>query len=101
MPGPISLLTLMTVLLFSLANGAWIISRLQARHAAVWGELGRPAVTLSSGVRPRIALVQYIWSLRFRKLADAPLAIACWAAIAAEVLLALLFVLLVIGAWGN
>jgi hypothetical protein len=96
-----SLLAIMAVLLFSLANGAWIISRMQARHTAVWGELGRPSATLSSGVRPRIALVQYIWSLRFQKLADAPLAIACWAAIAAEVLFAVLFALLVIGTYGN
>ncbi len=98
---PLLLFALAAVLVFSLANGAWIIGRLQARHGAVWDALGRPSATLGTGVRPRIALVQYIWSLRFRGLGDAPLAAACWAAIAAELLLAVLSVFLVVGAYGN
>lgn len=82
---------------FSFANGAWILHRLQAAHHAIWVGLGQPTATLSSGVRPRLALVRYIWSLRFRMLGDPQLSLACWAAIGAEILIIVLFPLLLAG----
>jgi hypothetical protein len=85
------------VVAFSFANGAWILHRLQAAHRAIWVGLGQPTATLSSGVRPRLALVRYIWSLRFRVLGDPPLSLACWAAIVAEIFIIVLFPLLLAG----
>ena len=91
-------LSFLAVILFSFANGAWLLRRIQNAHHALWEALGQPTVTLSSGVRLRLALVKYIWSLRFRELNDRPLSLACWAAITAESLLVVLFLLLVLGA---
>ncbi len=85
------------VLVFALANGAWMMRRLQHAHPAVWTGLGRPTFTLSTGVGPRLALVRFVWSLRFRKLGDPPLALCCWAAMVAEPLLVVLCLLLVLG----
>lgn len=92
------LLSLLAVTAFSLANGAWLLRRMQSTHHSVWVGLGQPMVAMSTGVRPRLALVRYIWSLRFRTLNDPPLSLACWAAITAELLLVVLFPLLVLGA---
>ncbi|MDI6747700.1 MAG: hypothetical protein QMD17_11195 [Rhodocyclaceae bacterium] len=94
----VMLSTFLAVLVFSLLNGAWILHRLQLAHRAVWDELGQPTATMSSGVLPRLALVRYIWRLRFRALGDAPLSLACWAALLAELALIVLFPLLVLGA---
>ena len=88
---------LLAVFLFSFANGAWLLRHMQNTHQSIWTDLGQPTLTLSTGVRPRLALVKYIWSLRFRKLNDPPLILSCWAAIAAEALLIVLFLLLVPG----
>lgn len=88
----------LAVLMFSLVNGAWLLRRLQNAHRLVWERLGQPTVTLKNGVAPRLALVKYIWSLRFCELDDLPLSISCWMAIAAEFLLVVLFLLLVLGA---
>ena len=88
------------VLVFALANGAWMMRRLQKAHPAVWTGLGRPTATLSTGMRPRLALVRHVWSLRFRELKDPPLSLACWAAMTAEPLLVVLFILLVTGGKG-
>jgi hypothetical protein len=87
----------LAIVMFSLANGAWLLRRIQKAHHFVWVSLGQPTVALSTGVRPRLALVNYIWSLRFRELNDSFLSLACWAAITAELLLVALFLLLVIG----
>jgi hypothetical protein len=91
------LLSFLAVLTFSFVNGAWLLSRIQNTHHSVRIDLGQPKATLSSGVRPRLALVQYIWSLRFQKLNDPSLSLACWVAITAELLLVGLFLLLVLG----
>ena len=88
----------LAILIFSLVNGAWILRRIKSAHHYVWIGLGQPTVTASTGVRPRLALVQYIWSRRFRALHDRPLSLACWAAMTAEFLLCVLFLLLVLGA---
>lgn len=88
----------LAVLMFSLVNGAWLLRRLQSTHHSTWAGLGQPTVTLKNGVAPRLALVKYIWSLRFRGLDDLPLSISCWMAIAAEFLLVVLFLFLVLGA---
>lgn len=85
----------MFVLVFALANGAWMMHRLERAHPAVWVGLSRPTVTLSTGIRPRLALVRFVWLLRFRELKDPLLSLACWAAMTAEPLLAVLFILLV------
>lgn len=90
------MLAFLAVLVFALVNGARLMRRLQVAHPSVWSSLGRPTVTLSTGIRPRLALVRFVWSLRFRELADPQLSFTCWAAMAAEPLLAVLFVLLVI-----
>lgn len=86
---PMILILLFAVLLFSLVNGAWLLHRIKNSHPAVWNELGQPSFTLSTGMRPRLALVWYIWSLRFRDLNDSQLSFACWGAIASEFLLVL------------
>jgi hypothetical protein len=91
------LFSFLAVLMFSFVNGAWLLRRIQNTHHSVWIDLGQPTATLSSGVRPRLALVQYIWSLRFLKLNDPSLSLACWVAITAELLLVVLFLLLVLG----
>lgn len=85
------------VLVFSLANGAWMMRRLQVAHPSIWTGLGRPTATLSTGIRPRLALVRFVWSQRFRELGDAPLSLCCRAAMTAEPLLVVLFGLLVLG----
>jgi hypothetical protein len=85
------------VFMFSLVNGAWLLRRIQNTHHLVWIGLGQPTVALSTGVRLRLVLVMYIWSLRFSALNYLDLAVACWAAITAELLLGVLFLLLVLG----
>ncbi|CAG4884094.1 protein of unknown function [Georgfuchsia toluolica] len=92
------MLAFLAVLMFSLVNGAWLLCRLQSRHHSAWAGLGQPSITLKSGAAPRLALVKYIWSLRFRELDDLLLSISCWMAIAAEFSLVVLFLLLVLGA---
>lgn len=84
-------------LAFSFLNGAWLLTRLRNAHPSIWTALGQPTVTLDNGVRPRLALIKYIWSLRFRALKDPPLSLSCWAAITAEALLLALFALIVLG----
>ncbi len=87
----------LVVLAFALANGAWMMRHLETAHPAVWNELGRPAFTLSTGLRPRLALVRFVWSRRFQKLGDAALSLCCKMAMVAEPLLAVLFAFLVLG----
>lgn len=85
----------LALLVFALANGAWMMRRLEATHPAVWHELGRPNFTLSTGIAPRLALVRFVWSQGFRPLGDAALSRCCRLAMVAEPLLVVLFVLLV------
>jgi hypothetical protein len=87
----------LAVLVFALGNGAWMMRRLQFAHPAVWTGLGRPTATLSTGIRPRLALVRFVWSQGFRELGDASLSLCCRAAMTAEPLLAVLFGFLVLG----
>jgi hypothetical protein len=91
------MVTFLAVLMFSFANGVWLLRRIQNTHHSVWVDIGQPSVALSTGVRPRLALVKYIWSLCFRKLNDPSLSLACWAAITAELILAVLCLLFVLG----
>lgn len=85
----------LVVLVFALANGAWLMHRLETAHPATWDVLGRPTFTLSTGVAPRLALVRFVWTQGFRKLGDAALSLCCGAAMIAEPLLVVLFGLLV------
>jgi len=87
----------LAVLVFALGNGAWMMRRLQVAHPAVWTGLGRPTATLSTGLRPRLALVRFVWLQSFRELGDASLSLCCRAAMAAEPLLVVLFGFLVLG----
>lgn len=80
----------LSVFVFALANGAWMMRRLASAHPATWAELGRPTFTLSTGVCPRLALVRFVWSLGFRKLGDAALSWCCGLAMIAEPLLIVL-----------
>ena len=91
------ILLFLVVFLFSFANGAWLLRRIQNTHHSIWVDLGQPTLALSNGVRPRLALVKYIWSLRFRELNDPPLSFACWSAITAELLLVVILLLLILG----
>jgi hypothetical protein len=86
------------LLIFALANGAWMMRRLELAHPALWSALGRPTFTLSTGIAPRLALVRFVWSQRYRELGDAALARCCRAAMFAEPLLVVLLALLVAGA---
>jgi hypothetical protein len=87
----------LVVLVFALANGAWMMRRLETAHPAVWNELGRPTFTLSTGIRPRLALVRFVWSQRYHELKDIALTRCCQMAMVAEPLLAVLFAFLVLG----
>lgn len=91
------ILTFLAVLMFSFANGAWLLLRMENTHRSAWVGLGQPTITLKNGVGPRLALVKYIWSLRFRELGDLPMSFSCWMAIAAEFSLLVLFPFLVLG----
>jgi hypothetical protein len=87
---------LISTLILSIANGAWLIQRIEQAHQTVWQDLGKPSVTLSTGVRPRMALIKYIWSLGFKKLKDPSLSLSGYTAITLEILLVLQFLLLFI-----
>lgn len=91
------MISFLAVLVFALANGAWMMRRLETAHPAAWTELGRPNFTLSTGIGPRLALVRFVWSQGFRKLGDAALSWCCGLAMVAEPLLVVLFGLLVLG----
>jgi hypothetical protein len=88
-------ISFLALLVFALANGAWMLRRLETTHTATWNELGRPDFTLSTGVAPRLALVRFVWSQGFRQLGDAALSLSCLMAMVAEPLLLVLFAALV------
>jgi hypothetical protein len=88
------LILFLIVLVFALANGAWLMRRLETVHPATWTALGRPNFTLSSGITPRLALVRFVWSQGFSKLDDASLSLCCRMAMVAEPLLVVLVALL-------
>jgi len=87
---------LITTLLLSIANGAWILNRIEQAHYPVWQDLGKPTVLLSTGFRPRMALIKYIWSLRFKKLKDPSLCLSGYTAITLEILLIIQFLVLAV-----
>lgn len=89
------LITFIALLVFALANGAWMMRRLETAHPATWTALGRPDFALSTGLRPRLALVRFVWSRDFRKLGDAALSWCCGLAMIAEPLLVVLIAALV------
>lgn len=89
------LIAFIVLLVFALANGAWMMRRLATAHPATWAALGRPNFTLSTGLGPRLALVRFVWSQGFRQLGDDALAWCCGLAMIAEPLLVLLFAALV------
>jgi transcriptional regulator with XRE-family HTH domain len=64
---------------------------------ALAAALGRPNFTLSTGIAPRLALVRFVWSRRFRELGDPSLSLCCRAAMTAEPLLVVLFGILIFG----
>lgn len=83
----------LTVLAFALANGAWMMHRLETLHPARWHALGRPNFTLSTGIGARLALVRFVWSQAYRSLDDTGLSLCCRLAMLAEPLLVVLLVL--------
>jgi hypothetical protein len=87
----------LAVLVFALANGAWMMRRLASAHPATWAALGQPTFSLSTGIGPRIALVRFVWSRCYRELGDAALSLCCGMAMVTEPLLAVLFALLIAG----
>ncbi len=92
-----SFLLFVALLLFALTNGAGLMRRLETVHPDAWTALGRPNFTASTGVKPRLALVRFIWSQRYRALGDAILTRHCVAALLAEPLLVLAFLYLLLG----
>ena len=92
-----SLLAFMFVLAASMANGAWIFSRLERQHAELWTSMGKPTLASSNIGTARLKFMKWVWSLGFRTLADAPLRFACYAALAMEAAL----VLLAFAAWSS
>jgi hypothetical protein len=88
-------ISFLLVLAFALVNGASLMRRLETAHPEQWNVLGRPNVTLSTGLAPRLALVRFVWSQGFRQLDDAALTRYCTLAMIAEPLLAVLFAVLV------
>lgn len=89
------MISFLAVLVFALANGAWLMRRLATLHPSTWIALGRPNFTLSTGIKPRLALVRFIWSQGYRKLGDPALSWCCGLAMVAEPLLVLLIAALV------
>lgn len=87
---------LMSLLAFALANGRALMRRLESAHPDVWHALGRPNFTASTGLAPRLALVRFIWSRRYRALQDEVLARHCLAALLAEPLLVCVVLYLVL-----
>jgi len=85
------LLLFLAVAVASTANAAWLLGRMKAAHSEVWMALGRPTLSQSNLARPRLALLKYVWSFRFREVNDRMFVLACWAALVAEVALAALF----------
>lgn len=84
------LIAFIALLVFALANGAWMMRRLATAHPATWAALGRPDFVLSTGLGPRLALVRFVWSQGFRQLGDAALSWCCGLAMIAEPLLVVL-----------
>lgn len=89
------MISFLALLVFALANGAWLMRRLETKHPTKWNELGRPNFTLGTGIAPRLALVRFVWSQGFRKLGDAALSLCCRLAMIAEPLLVVLFAALI------
>lgn len=89
------MISFLAVLVFALANGAWMMRRLATAHPATWAALGRPNFAMSTGIGPRLALVRFVWSRGFRTLGDPALSWCCGLAMIAEPLLVLLFAALV------
>jgi len=87
----------MALLIFAVVNGALLMRRLESAHAAVWEALGRPTFSMHSGLGPRLALLHFVWSGRWRGLGDAVLSRYCVAAMCAEPLLAALLAYLMLG----
>ncbi|MDI6749510.1 MAG: hypothetical protein QMD73_04985 [Rhodocyclaceae bacterium] len=87
----------LAVLAFALINGARLMRRLESAHPDVWNALGRPDFRLSTGFGPRLALVRFVWSLKWRTFGDAALNTHCLAAMLAEPLLVVAGARLVFG----
>ena len=87
-----SFVAFLLLALVATANAYWLIERLRTRHEGTWQSLGRPSLAQSNVGSPRLALLKWVWSLRFRHLADRQLILACWSALVLELLLALAFV---------
>lgn len=90
------MMSFLALLVFALANGAWLMRRLETAHPATWNALGRPNVMLRTGIAPRLALLRFVWSQGFRALGDAALTLSCTLAMIAEPLLVVLFALLIL-----
>jgi hypothetical protein len=82
----------------SYANGAWLLRHLKNAHPNTWSQLGCPTLAQNNLGTPRLALMKFVWSLKFRSFNDSALSCSCAAAIAFEVALAIIFVAFVVGA---
>lgn len=83
------LVAFIVVFLVSIANGAWIFSRLERDHIELWNLMGRPTLAGSNIGSARLKFMGWVWRLKFRSVADSRLRWACGAALAMEA--ALLF----------
>jgi hypothetical protein len=92
------LIAFFVVFAFSLLNGIALLRRLRLVHPKVWENLGRPSMMGSNFVQSHWTLVRFVWALHFTKEADPILSRYCVAAMFIEVLLAVCFIALVLGA---
>lgn len=80
------------VLGLSYVNGSWMLKRLRSHHSEAWGSLGEPSLSQSNLSQPRLALLRFVWSMRFRSLNDASLSMHGFIAMVLEIVLVVLFI---------
>jgi hypothetical protein len=95
---PLFLFAFFVIFAFSLLNGIALLRRLRLSHPKVWEILGCPSMMGSNFVKSHWTLVRFVWTLRFTNEADPILTLYCLAAMFMEVLLAVCFIALVLGA---
>lgn len=82
----------MLVLVASLANGAWIYARLKNSHRDLWDSMGGPRLADSNISRTHSVFLGWLVGLKFLRVGDTPLKIACSLALVLESSLVILFV---------
>jgi len=92
------LIAFFVIFAFSWLNGIALLRRLRLTHPEVWENLGRPSMMSGNFAKSHWTLVRFVWGLHFTKVADPLLTRYCVAAMFMEVLLAVCFVALILGA---